>query len=187
MSIFSQDDIDLVHCAGNDPPDSPCEQLLPAGRGPPLVELQRGPVHALQPGAVHLNLQQTCRPCLTMHGMNKDLLCYVESFYLGFNLLKALSTFPLLAHLQRSISEDLRRWILWVEYVHCISNTVKPRLHVCLQVSEHSADGAHLVGEEVLVVDQEHARAAHHHPVQDGVPPQRDVLATETLEAAWTV
>ena len=109
MSIFSQDDIDLVHCAGDHPPDPPCEQLLSAGRGPPLVELQRGPVHALQPGAVHLNLRQTCRPCLTMHGMNKDLLCYVESFYLGFNLLKALSTFPLLAHLQRSISEDLRR------------------------------------------------------------------------------
>ena len=67
VSICSQDDIDLVHCSGDDPPDPPREQLLPAGRGPPLVELQRGPVHTLQPGAVHLNLQQTCRPCLTMH------------------------------------------------------------------------------------------------------------------------
>ena len=63
-----------------------------------------------------------------------------------------------------------------------IPNIVNHDLHVCLQVAEHSADGGQLVGEEVLVVDQQHGLAAHQHPVQDGVAPQPDVLATEPLE-----
>ena len=73
-----------------------------------------------------------------------------------------------------------------LSFVYCIPNIIKHCLHVCLQVAEHSADGGQLVGEEVLVVDQQHGRAAHQHPVQDSVPPQRDVLATEPLETAWT-
>ena len=67
-----------------------------------------------------------------------------------------------------------------------IPNIVNHDLHVCLQVAEHSADGGQLVGEEVLVVDQQHGLATHQHPVQDSVPPQPDVLATEPLETAWT-
>ena len=69
--------------------------------------------------------------------------------------------------------------------VYCISNHLKHGIHVCLKVAEHSADGSQLVGEEVLIVDQQHGRAAHQHPVQDSAPPQPDVLRTEPLETAW--
>ena len=70
--------------------------------------------------------------------------------------------------------------------VYCIPNHLKHGLHVCLKVAEHSADGGQLVGEEVLVMDQQHGLATHQHPVQDSVPPQPDVLVTESLETAWT-